>query len=46
MAVSKYTSLAKDSTMPEVETPDNDAMAKIAEWVRGYGLTVVTPSDD
>ncbi|HAL48109.1 MAG: glycyl-radical enzyme activating protein [SAR202 cluster bacterium] len=46
MAVSKYTSLGKDSTMPDVESPDTDAMAKVAEWVRGYGLTVITPSDD
>ena len=46
MAASKYTSLGRDSTMPDVESPDTDAMARVAEWVRSYGLTVITPSDD
>ena len=43
LAGSKYTKLGKENTMPDVDSPSNEAMLRIASWIRRFGLEVIYP---
>ncbi len=46
LAGSKYTKLGKENTMPDVDSPSNEAMLRIASWIRRFGLEVIYPQAD
>jgi pyruvate formate lyase activating enzyme len=43
LAGSKYTSLGKENTMPDVQPPTRRRMHEIARRLRGYGIEVLVP---
>lgn len=44
LAGSKYQSLGRTNTMPDVALPSRQHLQQIAEWMRPYGLTVLLPA--
>ena len=41
MARSKFAAVGRKDTMPQVESPTEEEMARISEWFAEYGLTTV-----
>jgi pyruvate formate lyase activating enzyme len=43
LAGEKYRSVGRESTLPDVASPDVDQLEEIAGWMRAFGLRIVVP---